>query len=175
MRGLMSLMAEMDSQIREVRHDVQTSLKLGMIVEGRTNSFPPHFVVLPVGAREMLGEGRSLAAQLCNGARRLILDPFWKSLWSKSKLYFVCPVTRKFVACGPEGKGYKFSVPTALLRTIAPALKWGFLLMKVALATQGLGAMVPDISGFLPDISEPYLDFITNQLDDSAMSTVQDW
>ena len=41
------------------------------------------------------------------------------------------------VVCGPNNKGYTIHLPTTLLKTIAPALKWGLLLLKVALATQG--------------------------------------
>jgi hypothetical protein len=66
-------------------------------------------------------------------------------LWERSRLFFVCPVTREVVPCGPEGKGYLIKVPTALLRALAPALQWGVFFLKVALATQGLGAVVPNL------------------------------
>ena len=60
-------------------------------------------------------------------------------------LHFICPPNMLFhvkyfihqVTCGPYGKGYTISLPTDLLKSIAPALKWGLLLLKVALATQG--------------------------------------
>ena len=41
------------------------------------------------------------------------------------------------VKCGPSGKGYKFKLPSHLLKMLAPALRWGLLIMKIILATQG--------------------------------------
>ena len=41
------------------------------------------------------------------------------------------------VKCGPKGKGYKFKLPSHLLKMLAPALRWGLLVMKIILATQG--------------------------------------
>jgi len=57
----------------------------------------------------------------------------------------VCPITRKLTTCGPEGKGYPINMPRAWVRAMAPALQWGLFFLKVALATQGLGGVVPDI------------------------------
>ena len=41
------------------------------------------------------------------------------------------------VPCGPNGKGYEFKIPTDLVKSILPALRWGLLFLKVAMATQG--------------------------------------
>lgn len=52
--------------------------------------------------------------------------------------------------CGKDGKGYSIEVPTPLVQKAAPVLKAGFLLLKLALATQGLGSVVPNVGEFLP-------------------------
>ena len=39
--------------------------------------------------------------------------------------------------CGPDGNGYTFKIASALVKSMVPALKWGLLFLKVALATQG--------------------------------------
>jgi hypothetical protein len=36
-----------------------------------------------------------------------------------------------------NGNGYEFKIPTELLKTILPALRWGLLFLRIALATQG--------------------------------------
>ena len=50
------------------------------------------------------------------------------------------------------------SLPTELLKTIVPALKWGFFLLKIAASSQGLGAAVPDFGLLLPDLGSGFLD-----------------
>ena len=65
--------------------------------------------------------------------------------WDRSRLFFVCPVSGAVVKCGPQGKGYPLNIPTALLKAVAPALKWGVVFLKVALASQGLGTDTPPL------------------------------
>jgi hypothetical protein len=163
--------------MREVQRDVAASLSFGLIVEARLNNFPHNFVVLPKLTRKPLDQGRSLAAKVVNFTKRHVTDRVFSLLWDQCVLYFVCPVKRVIVCCGPKGKGYKLSVPTALLRTIAPALKWGFLLLKIALATQGLGSAVPDISEFISDVGavNSLMEELTSHLEDAALSTVEDY
>ena len=178
MTKLMTLMREMDHQMIELRSDVGASLQLNIMIEAKLNKFPPTFVIMPKLSRKLLDEHRSVVAKGFNFARRWVIDPFCNSLWQKCVLYFVCPVTRKIVPCGRKGKGYKLSVPTLLLRTIAPALKWGFLFLKIALASQGLGAVVPDISEFVRNVNDKVqvnslMQEFTSQLEDVAMSSVE--
>ena len=66
-------------------------------------------------------------------------------VWEQSTLFFLCPITHKFVTCGPKGKGYPINMPRAWVRALAPALKVGLLVLKIVLAFQGLGVVVPDI------------------------------
>jgi hypothetical protein len=74
--------------------------------------------------------------------------------WTNSRLFFICPLSNKMMRCGPEGKGYVISMPTEALQVAAPALKWGMRIVKVALATQGLGAVVPDIGDMMDSLVE---------------------
>ena len=41
------------------------------------------------------------------------------------------------VPCGKDGQGYSFKIPGKLVKTLLPALKWGLLFLRIALATQG--------------------------------------
>jgi hypothetical protein len=68
--------------------------------------------------------------------------------WDDSEVVFICPVTMKPV----EGACFKICLPKQELKTAAFCLKWGIVVIKIALATQGLGGMVPDISTLLPDM-----------------------
>ena len=67
------------------------------------------------------------------------------------------------VVCGPNNKGYTIHLPTTLLKTIAPALKWGLLLLKVALATQGIINIILS-SPLSNSIFSRILHFIVNRL-----------
>jgi hypothetical protein len=49
-----------------------------------------------------------------------------------------------------EGACFKISLPKQELKTAAFCFKWGIVAIKIALATQGLGGIVPDISTLLP-------------------------
>ena len=79
--------------------------------------------------------------------------------WDRSRLFFVCPVSGAVVTCGPQGKGYPLNIPTALLKAIAPALKWGVFFLKVALATQGLGKHTPPSIYPHPPLIHPTADY----------------
>eukprot|EP00595_Chromulina_sp_UTEXLB2642_P001704 CAMPEP_0196765886 /NCGR_PEP_ID=MMETSP1095-20130614/14797_1 /TAXON_ID=96789 ORGANISM="Chromulina nebulosa, Strain UTEXLB2642" /NCGR_SAMPLE_ID=MMETSP1095 /ASSEMBLY_ACC=CAM_ASM_000446 /LENGTH=164 /DNA_ID=CAMNT_0042125055 /DNA_START=169 /DNA_END=660 /DNA_ORIENTATION=+ len=53
-------------------------------------------------------------------------------------------------------------MPTNLLRTIAPALKWGLLFLKLALSSQGLGGIVPSLHVDSFASSPVDLDYLTS-------------
>jgi hypothetical protein len=89
-------------------------------------------------------------------------------------LVFICPVLMKEVPCGHEGAGFLIQIPTQTLRTIIPILKYGILFAKVALATQGLGACVPDLGALLPDMNNDYLNNLTASLNQQIQSSIQD-
>ena len=80
-------------------------------------------------------------------------------MWDKSVLIFFCPISGKAV-----GTGYTIEIPTALLKTIIPALKWGLIFLKLALATQGLASFVPDVSVVLPEINGNYINSIEQSI-----------
>jgi hypothetical protein len=80
----------------------------------------------------------------------VVSEPFWET----SFVVFFCPVTGKFVLSN-DGNGYSFSMPTKLLKVLAPVVKYGLLAVKIGLASQGLGA----IGNILPDTNLDF-DFI---------------
>eukprot|EP00595_Chromulina_sp_UTEXLB2642_P003265 CAMPEP_0196763294 /NCGR_PEP_ID=MMETSP1095-20130614/3768_1 /TAXON_ID=96789 ORGANISM="Chromulina nebulosa, Strain UTEXLB2642" /NCGR_SAMPLE_ID=MMETSP1095 /ASSEMBLY_ACC=CAM_ASM_000446 /LENGTH=379 /DNA_ID=CAMNT_0042116145 /DNA_START=1877 /DNA_END=3016 /DNA_ORIENTATION=- len=106
--------------------------------------------------------------------------------WDETIISFICPITKRVVPCGPDGKGYVINIPTNLLRTIAPAFKWGLIFLKLALASQGLGGIVPslDVESFasspidldyLTSISAAVVDnnkFIATSIDNAAQNII---
>ena len=88
-------------------------------------------------------------------------------VWERSRLFFICPVTGRAVPCGPprpphNGKGYLIKIPTAMVRALAPALQWGVIFLKVALASQGLGGILPIPTDWLPNQSTDDLSALTD-------------
>jgi hypothetical protein len=121
-------------------------------LEARSNLMPFTFIFVPRPAySEEVSASRSVAAKVENWFRRKLVDRARRLLWDQTLLQFVCPVTGEVVPCGPEGKGYIVSAPTELLKVLAPALIWGLIFLRVALATQGLGNVVPNIEGIIAD------------------------
>ena len=49
-----------------------------------------------------------------------------------------------------DDEGCVINLPTQNLIFIVQALKFGTIILKVALATQGLGGIVPDLSSLIP-------------------------
>ena len=119
----------------------------------------PHtFVILPdLGVEEDDSDAKQQLSMACKIKSYLMRkkDKMMGLVWERSRLYFICPVTGQAVPCGPpyaphNGKGYLIKVPTALVRALAPALKWGVIFLKVALASQGLGGILPIPIDWLP-------------------------
>ena len=86
----------------------------------------------------LMGKGKEVLKRACRGAYRLC--------WKKLRVQFICPVTMQPV--GPEG--CVITMPTDFLIYSAKALKYGMIILKIAMATQGLGGVVPDLSGIIP-------------------------
>eukprot|EP01035_Chromulina_nebulosa_P019418 gene19418-25294_t len=57
-------------------------------------------------------------------------------------------------------KGYVINIPTDLLRKLAPAFKWGLIFLKLALATQGLGGIIPSLDADAMPSSPIDLDYL---------------
>jgi hypothetical protein len=82
------------------------------------------------------------------------------------------------VPCGPDGTGYIINIPTSTLKTLVPAMKWGFFFLKVALATQGIGGVVPDLGSLLPEMActnflDSYMTSLTETLNESSVEAVE--
>ena len=155
--ALMSVMRDMQGELRSVRELANEQSDLLKVIEKRGSKMPHTFVILPdmgmkennTDAKQLSMEGKITSYLLRRKVKMMGL------VWERSRLFFICPITGQAVPCGPpyaphNGKGYLIKVPTALVRALAPALQWGVIFLKVALATQGLGASCPSLStGYL--------------------------
>jgi hypothetical protein len=63
-----------------------------------------------------------------------------------------------------------------MLKTIAPAISWGVFFLKLALATQGLGAAVPNVNvaDMLPEFGDDYVNLIAQTVATNLQSQVGD-
>jgi hypothetical protein len=153
LEAIASVVEELREEVGSVRQLADEQRDLLSIIEERGNFMPHTFVILPE-AHPPLKKSRS--ARTVDKIKNFLLrkhDQAVGLLWDRSRLFFVCPVTREVVPCGPDGKGYLIKVPKAVLRALAPALQWGVFFLKLALATQGLGAMVPSLPADLSNWS----------------------
>ena len=116
-----------------------------------------------------LSANASTMSKVKNFFERKVKNNLMSVFWEESTIVFVCPVTLQEVECGPSGTGYPMSVPTSALKALVPALRFGLVVLKIGLATQGLGAVVPNVEGLLPALAGPYLDaltgFVAEQID----------
>jgi hypothetical protein len=159
--------------------DVDELRKRMSSVDVRLNSLetcnaviPPTFLISPQPQIEKLKESTSVTKKLVNYICRS-KGLFVKLLWNECLLKFFCPILNEFVSCGVDGKGYTISSPTSLLKTIVPVMKYGVLFIKIALATQGLGALFPDIP--LPDVDcGDYLSSLLQEVVDGEKSVLTD-
>ena len=172
MKALVTFKSEVVVDIDELRKRMSS-------VDVRLNSLetcnaviPPTFLISPQPQIEKLKESTSVTKKLVNYICRS-KGLFVKLLWNECLLKFFCPILEEFVSCGVDGKGYTISSPTSLLKTIVPVMKYGVLFVKIALATQGLGALFPDIP--LPDVDcSDYLSSLLQEVVDGGKSVLTD-
>ena len=152
--ALMSVMRDMQGELCSVRELADEQSDLLKVIEKRGNKMPHTFVILPdMGVEESPTE-LSMAGKIKGYLLRQKVK-MMGLVWERSRLFFICPITGQAVSCGPpyaphNGKGYLIKVPTALVRALAPALQWGVIFLKVALASQGLGGILPIPIDWLP-------------------------
>ena len=150
----MIVMRDMQGELSSVHELADEQSDLLKVIEKRGNKMPHTFVILPdMGVEESPTE-LSMAGKITSYLLRQKVN-MMGLVWERSRLFFICPVTGQAVPCGPpyaphNGKGYLIKVPTALVRALAPALQWGVIFLKVALATQGLGGILPIPIDWLP-------------------------
>ena len=103
------------------------------------------------GVKQKLKEGYESAKDTANSIASRAMRVCWKTL----RVQFICPVTMQ-PAPMVEGGPCIITLPTDTLIYSAKALKYGTILLKIVLATQGLGGVVPDISSLIPaEIMDP--------------------
>ena len=141
--ALVSVVTDMKEEVSSMHTLSLRQHELLQVIEKRSNLMPHTFVILPK-LHTVLDKNASTISKMTNCLLRQ-KDRLTGLVWEQSTLYFVCPVTHKMAVCGPEGQGYPINLPRAWVRALAPALQWGLFFLKVALATQGLGGVVPNI------------------------------
>ena len=144
LNAMLEAISDMREQMRGLGEITTAQYHLVAELERRGNVMPHTFVVVPE-LRDEIPDNASKVTKLKNYILKKT-DKLTGLLWERSRLHFFCPITRKRVPCGPDGKGYSISLPSKLLKAVLPAMKMGLIFLKVALASQGLGGMVPDIN-----------------------------
>lgn len=123
---LQSDVSNVMSEVKEVRGDIEQvnqSLKIhfnmmSTLINQNHNS-PLMFIVLPAKPSGILNSV--------------------KSIFTKEMLiFFVCPVTKKPVKSGEDGKGYRMLLPTKLVQTVAPVIAMTFTVIDIALKIYGI-------------------------------------
>jgi hypothetical protein len=161
---LLSMVENLQHKIDSLDKANGILLKITSKIECKMNKMPYTFVIKPEAVRAPLEASASRIQKIGNFAKRF-LQYSYSLAWSRSRLVFVCPITMKQVPCGHDGNGYIVDVPTRRLKELAPVLKFGLLFLKVALATQGLGGIVPvDVSGLLPGGEEDYYNLMAQEV-----------
>lgn len=166
---MISMVNNMKLQISNIQLQVTKVRELTVKIDGKSNNFPRTFIIKPgrqISAKSSTNDKNSFSCvrKIGKFINQKILSNVDTLLWERSVLVFVCPVTMQEVPCGPEGKGYEICLQSEFLKTAIPVLKWGFMFLKIALATQGLGAVVPNIDVLLPPIDNIYLDNLAHSI-----------
>ena len=154
---LVSMVSSMQEDVSSIKKCTSYLARLTAKMENKMNIFPLSFIIKPKPETALLPANASMFSKVSNLVTRRVNSKVSKLCWDISILKFVDPLTMKKVPCGPNGDGYEICIPSEMLKVAVPALKYGIILLKVAFATQGLGAAVPDISGLLPDLNDAYL------------------
>jgi hypothetical protein len=137
----LAAIAEMREEVRSMGQLTAAQYQLVAELESRGNVMPHTFVIVPE-IRDKIPATASMTTKLKNYVLKK-KDKLTGFFLENSRLHFFCPVTRRRVPCGPDGRGYVICVPSKLLKALMPALRIGLVFLKVALASQGMGGLVP--------------------------------
>ena len=69
------------------------------------------------------------------------------------RLFFLCSHTHRLAPCSKDGKGYTITVTKQWVKTAAPVLRVGLVLVKPALSEHGIPLPIPDLPALLGDVS----------------------
>jgi len=113
---------------------------------------PMTFIIRPLvetlaSREESASSSSSWLSSVVNFTQRQVKRVF-KLGWHQSEVVMICPVLKRHV----PGAVFKISLPTKELKNVAWCLKWGAVALKIALASQGLGGIAPDVSQLLPGV-----------------------
>jgi serine/threonine protein kinase len=156
---LICMVTNVQDEVTDISKSVVNISRLTSKIAENMTRYPHTFVILPKPPMAKLGKDASRVSKAMNYFKREMFSPVMALMWNESVLIFICPISKKAV-----GTGYTIQIPTALLKTIVPALKWGLIFLKLALATQGLASFVPDVSVVLPEINGNYINSIEKSI-----------
>jgi hypothetical protein len=155
----------MNYKIDSIDINVNNLKSLTTSLEMKGNMMPITFIFKPKPIKIKLDSSASSLSKMKNFAKRK-LNSMKALAWDESLLVFICPVTGKEVPCGPikestgKRQGYKMSISTNLLNSLAPAFKWGLLFLRVAVLTTS-GLDIPKLDGLSNSELEDYINSMT--------------
>jgi len=163
---LITMVSNVQDEVTHISKCVVNITRLTSKIAEHMTRYPHTFVILPEPPKAKLGKDASTFSKGLNYFKNIVINPIMTLMWEKSVLIFFCPISGKAV-----GTGYTIKIPTASLKTIVPALKWGLIFLKLALATQGLASFVPDVSVVLPEINGNYINSIEQSIIHATSTT----
>jgi len=163
---LITMVSNVQEEVTHISKCVVNITRLTSKIAEHMTRYPHTFVILPEPPKAKLGKDASTFSKGLNYFKKKVINPIMTLMWEKSVLIFFCPISGKAV-----GTGYTIEIPTALLKKIVPALKWGLIFLKLALATQGLASFVPDVSVVLPEINGNYINSIEQSIIHATSTT----
>jgi hypothetical protein len=150
-------MGQLTNDTEYLRLIAESQLTIMSNVHKTLNSFPKCFVILPEPKQDSKGLWGTQGVSWFEKAKEIAVERVTKPFITYFRLYFVCDVTKQIAfQGGPDGNGYRISVPSWLLKALTPFLQITVFALKVLLLTQGLGAVgniIPDIPD-LKDVSD---------------------
>jgi len=161
---LIRMITQVQDTVDDLNKNINNIKLLTSSLVKKNKRCPHSFVLLP---KPRIDDSIQ-ASKAWNYITNKVINPMKTLFWEESVLIFICPISMKQVKCGPNDKGYDIKLPTNGMKKIASIMKWGLFFLKIALATQGLAASIPDVSSFFPIIDDNYFNGIVTEL--STMS-----
>lgn len=143
--------------------------------EDTMSSMPRTFVIKPIAKIEESKGKKQNITKIKNYCRRTVRF-ISKQFWEQCVLKFFCPILMEEVECGPKNKGYFLTNPTKLLKNSVKVIKIGIFFLRIALATQGLGGVIPNIPfdemvHTIP-INQEYVNYMVQSLSEMSSSDI---
>lgn len=122
---VMSEVSMIRGDITHVNQTLNTHLNMLSTLVNQNHKSPIMFIVLP--------------------AKSSFFSSFKGIFMKEMIISFICPVTKKPVKSGKNGKGYRLKLPTALVKVVAPMVAITFAIVGVALLAYGIPLPTPPL------------------------------